>query len=206
MAEKVTKKIIRNDNYGDKIIANKVSKKTVSNPLATAVWLVDNTFLTFFQIAEFCQLHDMEVTAIANKTFAENILPISPIGVYLNQAEIDRCQKDENAKLQIIDFAKYDELEIPKIKTKKYTPLLQRRSKADAILWIITFAPEVSNRQIVKLLGTTENTVEAIRNRSHRSISDLTPKDPVIVGLCKQRDLDNAIKIAKEKAQASNNS
>jgi hypothetical protein len=189
-----TKKIIHN--------IKKNTEKTVQNPLATAVWLVDNTSLTFKQIAIFCKLHDMEVTAIANGTFAEHIIPISPINISLSAVEIDRCQKDENSRLNFIEEpedSEYDELVIPKQKTKKYTPLLQRRSKADAILWILSFAPELSNKQIIKLIGSTENTVESIRNKSHRGIADLTPKDPVIVGLCTQRDLDNTVRIAKER-------
>ncbi len=177
----------------------------IQNPLATAVWLVYHTSLTFKQIAKFCRLHDMEVSAIANGTFAEHIMPITPIDVYLTLEEIARCQADESSSLNTIkkiedeDDSDYDELVIPKQKTKQYTPLLQRRSKADAILWILTFAPEVSNKQIVKLISSTENTVESIRNQSHRSMSSLTPKDPVIVGLCSQRDLDSAIKIAKDR-------
>jgi len=181
----------------------KTVENLVQNPLATAVWLVDNTSLTFRQIAIFCKLHDMEVTAIANGTFAEHIMAINPINVSLTKAEIERCQKDENSRLNFIensiDESEYDELKIPKQKTKQYTPLLQRRSKADAILWILSFAPDLSNKQIIKLIGSTENTVESIRNKSHRSMADLTPKDPVIVGLCTQRDLDNAIRIAKER-------
>ena len=189
----------------NKIIVNtkKNVENLVQNPLATAVWLVDNTSLTFRQIAIFCKLHDMEVTAIANGTFAEHIMAINPVNVSLTKAEIERCQKDENSRLNFIensiDESEYDELKIPKQKTKQYTPLLQRRSKADAILWILTFSPDLSNKQIIKLIGSTENTVESIRNKSHRSIADLTPKDPVIVGLCTQRDLDNAIRVAKER-------
>ncbi len=198
MATKVSKKIVSNKT--SLLNSAKAKKFIVGNPQATAVWLVENTSLTFPQIADFCQLFDMEVQAIANGTFATNVLPVSPLGVYLTKEEIERCQKDENAKLEACDFEKDSDLEIPKTKTKKYKTLLQRRSKADAILWILTFSPEVSNKQISKLLGTTENTVESIRNKSHRSLANLTPKDPVIVGLCSQRDLDNAVKIAREKA------
>ena len=173
-------------------------------PMATGVWLVDNTSLSFTQIAEFCGLHELEVQGIADEQVAVNIVGLDPVANgQLTWEEIERCQKDEAARLQIIVD------EVP-AKTRsggaKYTPVSKRQDKPDAIAWLIRHHPELTDAQISKLVGTTKPTITAIRERSHWNMSNIKPIDPVLLGLCKQIELDAAVKkAAPRRAEAVEN-
>ena len=161
-------------------------------PKATAVWLIDNTTLTFEQIAEFCSLHVLEVQAIADGDVGQGILGFDPIlNEQLTQEEIDKCCNDTSLFLSKSNSS----LPEPKNKNKgpKYIPLARRGDKPDAIAWIVKNHPEVKNNQISKLIGTTKDTIEKIRTRSHWNISNITAKHPVLLSLCTQEDLDEAI-------------
>ena len=168
-------------------------------PRATAVWLVDNTALTFRQIAEFCGLHELEVQGIADGEVAQGIRGIDPIAAgQLTREEIEKGERDPNYRLKLAKPA----VELPKSRRKgpKYTPVSKRQDKPNAIAWLLKHHPELSDAQISKLLGTTRNTIEAIRNRTHWNIANITPKDPVTLGLCKQLELDEAVAKAAERA------
>jgi len=170
-------------------------------PKATAVWLVDNTTLTFAQVAEFCDLHPLEVQAIADGEVANNIIPENPIvNGELTVDEIARCEKDPKARLQII---KSSILVSKKKKTTKYTPIARRQDKPDAVYWIVKNCPEMADSKIVKLIGTTKSTIQSIKNREHWNMQNLRAKDPVILGLCTQTALDEAINHAREQAKTS---
>ena len=161
-------------------------------PKATAVWLIDNTTLTFEQISEFCNLHVLEVQAIADGDVGQGILGFDPIlNGQLTQEEIDNCCNDAALSL------KKSASSLPENKNKnkgpKYIPLARRGDKPDAIAWIVKNHPEVKNNQISKLIGTTKDTIEKIRTRSHWNISNITAKHPVLLSLCTQDDLENAI-------------
>ncbi|MBT5074160.1 MAG: DUF1013 domain-containing protein [Kordiimonadaceae bacterium] len=160
-------------------------------PMATGVWLVDNTSLSFSQIARFCGLHELEVQGIADEQVAINIVGLDPVSNgQLTWEEIERCQKDVKASLQIIIDA------VP-AKTRsggaKYTPVSKRQDKPDAISWLTRNHPELTDPQISKLIGTTKPTITAIRERSHWNMSNIKPVDPVLLGLCKQMELDAAV-------------
>lgn len=171
-------------------------------PMATGVWLVDNTSLRFSQIAKFCGLHELEVQGIADEQVAINIVGLDPVANgQLTWEEIERCQKDPKASLQIIIDA------VP-AKTRsggaKYTPVSKRQDKPDAISWLIRNHPEVTDAQISKLIGTTKPTITAIRERSHWNMNNIKPVDPVLLGLCKQTELDAAvIKAAPRRAEVA---
>jgi hypothetical protein len=161
-------------------------------PKATAVWLIDNTTLTFEQISEFCDLHVLEVQAIADGDVGQGILGFDPIlNGQLTQEEIDDCCNDNTL------FLKKSPSSLPETNKKnkgpKYIPLARRGDKPDAIAWIVKNHPEVKNNQISKLIGTTKDTIEKIRTRSHWNISNITAKHPVLLSLCSQDDLENAI-------------
>lgn len=168
-------------------------------PKATAVWLVDNTALTFEQIAAFCGLHALEVQGIADGEVATNIVGLDPIAKgQLTREEIERCEADPSARLKI------REEKVParhRSKGPRYTPVSKRQDRPDAIAWFVKFHPEVSDAQISKLVGTTKQTITAIRDRSHWNISNITPRDPVMLGLCKQVELDEVIRKAAERKQ-----
>src|SRR5687767_13096692 len=166
-------------------------------PHATASWLVDNTSLTFEQIAEFCGLHILEVQAIADDTAATKLTGRDPIRAgELNQDEIDRGQADPNYRLLI----QKEPDRVRRTKGPRYTPVSKRQDKPDGIAWIIRNHPEVSDGQISKLIGTTRTTIAAIRDRSHWNIANIQPKDPVTLGLCSQRELDALVAKAAKQA------
>ncbi len=181
-------------------------------PKATAVWLVDNTSLTFEQIAHFCGLHVLEVKGIADGDVAHGIKGMDPISSgQLSREEIARAQKDSSYQLKISE----SKVEIPEIKRKRsprYTPVSRRQDRPNAILWLIKRHPELKDSQIMRLVGTTKPTIEAIRERTHWNALNLQPMDPVTLGLCSQVDLDNAVKRAarrlerEEKAQGKTTS
>ena len=159
---------------------------------ATAVWLVENTSLTFMQIANFCGLHELEVSGIADGEVASGIRGMDPItSNQLTLEEIKRCELDPNSKLElIINPATIGET---KRRGPRYTPLSKRQDKPAAIAWLVKFYPEIADSQIIKLVGTTKPTIKAVRERSHWNITNIVPTDPVILGLCKQVELDFAV-------------
>ena len=167
---------------------------------ATAVWLLDNTTLTFRQIASFCGLHELEVGGIADGEVASGIRGIDPIiNSQLTAEEIKRCEADEQLDLQL--FKNPAAVGEKKSRGPKYTPLSKRQDKPAAIAWLVKFHPEITDGQISKLIGTTKNTIKAIRERTHWNINNLTPTDPVILGLCKQIELQKILdKIPREKS------
>ena len=169
-------------------------------PKATAVWLVDNTGLTFEQIAEFCGLHPLEVKGIADGEVGAGIRGLDPVASgQLERSEIERAQKDTKAKLKM---AKPMATGIKPAKRRgpRYTPLSKRQDRPDAIAWLLRNFPELSDQQLCKLLGTTKTTVNAVRDRTHWKSAEIRPRDPVLLGLCSQIDLDAAV-IAARAAQ-----
>ncbi|WP_455479258.1 DUF1013 domain-containing protein [Bartonella sp. B23] len=158
-------------------------------PKATAVWLVDNTALSFEQIAEFCKLHVLEVKAIADGESAYGIKGLNPINSgQLTRSEIARVEADQNARLRISE----SRVRIPEKKRKgaRYIPLSRRQDRPNGILWLVTNHPELKDAQIARLIGTTKATIEQIRLRTHWNSANLVPLDPVGLGLCSQIDLD----------------
>ena len=175
-------------------------------PKATAVWLIDNTALTFEQIADFCSLHILEVKGIADGDVDHGIRGADPIAAgQLSRLEIEDCQKDSNSKLKAIQ-KREDLPDVARRVGKKYTPLSKRQDRPDSIFWLVRNHPELLDSQIGKLVGTTKSTIQSIRDRTHWNSSNLTPVDPVSVGLCSQVDLDKAVqkaykRIEKRKAE-----
>ncbi len=170
-------------------------------PKATAVWLIDNTALTFQQISEFCSLHILEVEGIADGDVASGIRGADPIANgQLAREQIEKGEKNPNYSLKAEVF---DENPIKTMKPKRrgprYTPLSRRQDRPDAIAWLVRNHPEITDAQVSKLIGTTKPTIKAIRERTHWKISTITPTDPVSLGLCSQIDLDEAVSIAAEK-------
>src|SRR6478609_7077952 len=169
-------------------------------PHATAAWLVDNSALTFEQIAEFCGLHILEVQAIADDTAATKLTGRDPIRAgELTHDEIEKGQKDPEYRLKM---AKEPD-PVRRTRGPRYTPVSKRQDKPDGIAWIIRNHPEISDAQIGKLIGTTRNTINAIRDRSHWNIQNIVAKDPVTLGLCSQRELDSAVARAAKRAGPS---
>ncbi len=166
-------------------------------PKATAVWLVENTGLTFDQIAEFCGMHALEVKGIADGEVAAGIRGLDPVGAgMLTRDEIKRCEADPKARLKIAKSVAAD-VKPPKRKEPRYTPLSKRQDRPDAIAWLLRNHPEVGDQAICKLLGTTKATVQAVRDRTHWKSQDIRPRDPVLLGLCSQVELDDAVLRAK---------
>jgi len=164
-------------------------------PKATAVWLVENTTLTFEQIGEFCGLHKLEVQAIADGEVAAGIIGMDPvINGQLTADEIKRCEGDPRARLKIIR----SDLPQPVARTKgpRYTPISKRADKPDGIAYLVKSHPELLDAQIARLLGTTKDTIAKVRERSHWNATNIKPRNPVLIGLCKQSDLDAALKRA----------
>jgi hypothetical protein len=166
-------------------------------PHATASWLVDNSSLTFQQIAEFCGLHILEIQAIADDTAATKLTGRDPIRAgELTQEEIERGQADPDYHLRMFKVPD----EVRRTKGPRYTPVSKRQDKPDGIAWIIRNHPEITDGQIGKLIGTTRTTIAALRDRSHWNIANITPKDPVTLGLCSQRELDALVAKAAKAA------
>jgi hypothetical protein len=170
-------------------------------PKAVAVWLIDNTSLTFAQIADFCQLHPLEVQGIADGGIASEILGQNPIEMgIITRKMLERAEKDPNVILKI-DSDTEDFLEKQRKKRAKYTPIARRQDKPDAILYILNSYPEISDAKIIKLIGTTNKTIRAIRNREHRNMENLRPRDPVLLGLCTQGNFNIAVEEALARKQ-----
>jgi hypothetical protein len=172
-------------------------------PKATAVWLVENTSLSFAQIADFCKLHELEVKAVADGDAAQGIKGLDPItSGQLTREEIERGQTNPNYRLQIA----VSKVRLPPIKPRKgprYTPVSRRQDRPNAILWLLRYHPELKDSQIMRLVGTTKTTIAAIRERTHWNAQSLTPMDPVTLSLCSQIDLDFEVaKAAKANPEA----
>ncbi|WP_375393108.1 cell cycle transcriptional regulator TrcR [uncultured Sphingomonas sp.] len=166
-------------------------------PHATASWMVDNTSLSFEQIAEFCGLHILEVQAIADDTAATKLTGRDPVRAHeVTQDEIDKGQADPSYRLQMTRGPD----QVRRTKGPRYTPVSKRQDKPDGIAWIIRNHPEITDGAIGILIGTTRTTIAAIRDRSHWNISNITPKDPVTLGLTTQRELDAAVAKAAKAA------
>ena len=166
-------------------------------PKATAVWLVENTKISFKQIANFCGLHELEVKGIADGDVAKGIKAYNPIlAGQLTREEIEECSSDLNKPLTLIK--KNIEIKSEK-KVNKYVPLSKRQDKPRAVLWLTKNHPQLSDTQIGKLVGSTKNTVSSIRNKSYWNSSNLTPKDPVVFSFCSEVDIKKAIEKAERK-------
>ena len=173
---------------------------TLLMPKATAVWLVDNTALSFDQIAQFCGLHPLEVKAIADGDSAQGIKGMDPIMTgQLTREEIAAGEKDPNHRLKLSE----PKVRVPESKRKapRYTPLSKRQDRPNAILWLVRNHPELKDAQISRLVGTTKSTIDQIRDRKHWNASNLVPMDPVTLGLCSQIDLDMEVQRASHGKQ-----
>jgi len=173
-----------------------VNQPTPLMPHATASWLVDTTALSFEQIAEFCGLHMLEVQAMADDLASSKYTGRDPVRAgELTMAEIEKGQADPSYRLKMHKAP----VNVSRTKGPRYTPVSKRQDKPDGIAWILRHHPEISDAQIGKLIGTTRNTIAAIRDRSHWNIQNINPKDPVTLGLCSQRELDALVaKVAKK--------
>jgi len=168
---------------------------------ATAVWLVDNTTLSFKQIGDFCGLHELEVQGIADGDVATGVKGFDPVANnQLTQDELDKAEKDPTVRLKLKFYAAAVGEE--KRRGPRYTPLSKRQDRPASIYWLVKFHPELTDGQISKLVGTTKPTIQAIRDRTHWNISNIEPIDPVALGLCKQSELDAVVqKAAAKKAR-----
>ncbi len=174
-----------------------MAQSTPLMPHATATWLIDNTSLSFEQIAAFCGLHLLEVQAMADDLAGSKYTGRDPLhSGELTQEEIEKGQADPNYALQMQQAP----VEVTRTKGPRYTPVSKRQDKPDGIAWILRSHPEMSDAQISKLIGTTRNTITAIRERTHWNIQNIQPKDPVTLGLCSQRELDAVVAKAAKRA------
>ena len=166
-------------------------------PKATAVWLVDNTALSFDQIAQFCKLHPLEVKAIADGEASQGIKGLDPIGTgQLSREDIVAAEANPELKLKLLE----PKVRVPEAKRKgpRYTPVSKRQDRPNAILWLVRNHPELKDAQVSRLVGTTKSTIEQIRGRTHWNAANLTPMDPVTLGLCTQIDLDLEVERASK--------
>ena len=169
-------------------------------PKATAVWLVENTALTFQQIADFCGLHELEVQAIADDEVVTGMAGLDPIANgQLSQSELDRCAADTDARLELLE----SDMPMPTQRAKgaRYTPIAKRQDKPDGIAWLLKNCPELSDAQIGKLLGTTKTTINAVRDRTHWNSSNIRGRDPMDLGLCSYADYNAAMEKARKRAE-----
>lgn len=167
-------------------------------PKATAVWLVENTALTFEQIAAFCGIHELEVQAIADGEVAVGINGLDPVANgQVSQEELDRCQADPSARLHLL------ETDAPKPRQRpsgaRYTPVSKRQDRPDAIAWLLKHHPELTDSQICKLIGTTKPTINSIRDRSHWNFQNIRTRNPVTLGLCSEADLEKQVAVAHDR-------
>lgn len=167
-------------------------------PRATAVWLVENTTLSFRQISIFCEIHELEIQAIADGDVSGNIRGLSPIdNGQLTWEEIHRCEADNKANLQANQMER--NVKERNLKTKKVLSPSQRQDKPNAIAWVIKNCPQLKDSQVTKLIGTTKATIEAIRNGTHKDMANIKPKNPVTIGLCTEQELEKALIAAQPK-------
>ena len=178
-----------------------MSDRKLLMPKATAVWLVENTSLSFEQIAQLCDLHVLEVKGIADGDVAQGIKGMDPISTgQMSREEIKRGEEDHSYRLKLA-AAKVD---IPDVRTKpgpRYTPVSRRQDRPNAVLWLLRNHPELKDSQIMRLVGTTKPTIAAVRDRTHWNSPNLQPQDPVTLGLCSQIDLDNEVKKAARRVE-----
>lgn len=169
---------------------------------ATAVWLIDNTTLSFKQVADFCGMHELEVQGIADGDVAVGVKGFDPVASnQLDQAELDKAQNDPRYKLQMkFNPAAQGE---EKRRGPRYTPLSKRQERPAAILWLVRFHPELTDAQIGRLVGTTKPTIQSIRDRTHWNVQNIQPIDPVALGLCRQTELDAAVQKAASRRDVS---
>jgi len=168
-------------------------------PKATAVWLVENTALSFEQIADFCGLHSLEIQAIADGEVAVGITGLDPVAnSQVTAAEITRCEADPDGRLKLIvsDFHSTRD----KQKGARYTPVSKRQDRPDALAWILKHHPDLSDAQICKLIGTTKPTIQAIREKTHWNTTNIKPRNPVTLGLCTEADLEKAVALARPRS------
>ncbi len=178
------------------LVGNGKNKSTPLMPKATAVWLIENTTLTFAQIADFCALHPLEVQSIADGETVAGISGVDPVrNRQITQKELDRCIADKNARLVLLETA----LPTPQklVHGARYTPLVKRVAKPDAILWCLKNYPDLSDSQIIRLIGTTKTMIVSIKNRSHWNMRNLQPRNPADLGLCTYTELQSAVEKAE---------
>lgn len=168
-------------------------------PKATAVWLIEKTALTFTQIADFCGMHPLEVQAIADGEVAQGIVGYDPVAnSQVTQEDIRRCEADPNGRLKLMATT----LPAPKrLRGARYTPVAKRNDRPDAIAFLLRNYPQLSEAQIGKLLGTTKDTIQKVRERTHWNSANIKPRDPIILGLCSQSDLNMAVALANERLE-----
>ncbi len=166
-------------------------------PKATAVWLIEKTALTFTQIAEFCGMHPLEVQAIADGEVAQGIVGYDPVAnMQLTKDEVKRCEADPDLRLKLLAST----IVLPKRnKTARYTPVAKRNDRPDGIAFLLRNYPQLSEAQIGKLMGTTKDTIQKVRDRSHWNSPNIKPRDPIILGLCSQGDLNTMVAQANER-------
>ena len=168
-------------------------------PKATAVWLIEKTALTFTQIADFCGMHPLEVQAIADGEVAQGIVGYDPVAnMQVTAPEIARCEKDAEARLKLLPAAMPAK---QRGKGARYTPVAKRNDRPDGIAFLLRHYPQLTDGQIGKLMGTTKDTIEKVSSRSHWNSSNIKPRDPVILGLCSQTDLNAMVTAANSRLQ-----
>lgn len=166
-------------------------------PKATAVWLIDKTSLTFEQIAEFCGMHPLEVQAIADGEVAQGIVGYDPVAnAQLTADEIRRCEGDPAARLRLLPATSF---QVKRNRGARYTPVSKRNDRPDGIAFLLRNYPQLSEAQVVKLLGTTKETIQKVRDRQHWNSANIKPRDPVILGLCTQTDLNAAVQVGNDR-------
>jgi hypothetical protein len=168
-------------------------------PKATAVWLIEKTALTFTQIAEFCGMHPLEIQAIADGEVAQGIVGYDPVANSQVTAEdIKRCEADPNARLKLLATT----LPAPKrLRGARYTPVAKRNDRPDGIAYLLRNYPQLTEAQVGKMMGTTKETIQKVRDRTHWNSANIKPRDPVILGLCSQGDLNAAVALANERLE-----
>lgn len=182
-------------------MAKKKDAPLLIMPKATVVWLVDNTTLTFEQIADFCGIHALEVKAVADGDVAAHIIGKDPIAAgILTQEELDKAQTQVDYRMEM---SQPDLVAAPKRRTKgpRYTPVAKRGDKPDGIAYLLKTYPKLSDNQIIKLIGTTRKTINSIREKTHAHMTEIKPRDPLLLGLCKRTDLMAAVEKAKKRAE-----
>ena len=168
-------------------------------PKATAVWMIEKTALTFTQVAEFCGMHPLEVQAIADGEVAQGIVGYDPVAnMQVTAEEITRCEKDPAACLVMIPPSNPVS---KRSKAARYTPVAKRNDRPDAIAYVLRNFPQLSEAQVIKLLGTTKETIQKVRERSHWNSANIKPRDPVILGLCSQTDLNGMVQQANDRLE-----
>ena len=166
-------------------------------PKATALWLIENTTLTFEQIADFCELHILEIQAIADGDASVSAFGFDPIAHHqVSLEDVERCSNDPESRLKLI---LHKDIQDKKSKGARYTPMARRQDRPDAVSWLSKNHPELTIAQIAKLVGSTKTTVESIVHRTHWNSANIKPRHPVVLGICSQKDLDQALSVAAKK-------